>query len=344
MKARIVGLCVLLALGVAAAASFGLGGRDDEPAAHTRTGPAATTTVTRQTLVQAVTLTGRLSYGDPTPLSSTATGTVTWLPAPGTLVKRGGPLLRVDDRPVVLLYGAIPSYRDIAEPAKGADVRQLKRNLAALGYRGFSVDDDFTAATTAAVKRWQHDLKIPETGLVERGRIVYAATAVRIAKQLVRLGASASGDVLSYTGSTHVVSVPADASEAAWAAPGAKVTVTLPSGASIGGTVSSVTDAPSTTGDRATGQVITIVLADQGALGQLGEVEVGIRYVAKERKDVLTVPVPALLALAEGGYGLEVVDGPTSRVVAVTVGLFADGRVEVAGAGIREGTVVGVPA
>jgi peptidoglycan hydrolase-like protein with peptidoglycan-binding domain len=265
------------------------------------------------------------------------------LPEPGTLVKRGGTLLRADDRPVVLLYGAIPSYRDLAEPAKGADVRQLKRNLAALGYRGFTVDEEFTAATTAAVKRWQHDLNVPETGLVERGRIVYASTAVRIARHLVRLGASAAGDVLSYTGNTRVVGVPADASEAAWAAPGTKVTVTLPSGTSIGGTVSAVTDAPATGDDHPTGQVVTIAVADQGALGQLGEVEVSVRYVAKERKDVLTVPVPALLALAEGGYGLEVVDGSTSRVVAVTVGLFADGRVEVAGPDIGEGTVVGLP-
>jgi len=344
MKARIVGLCVLVALAVAAAASFGLGGRDDRPAAHPRTGPAATTTVTRQTLVQAVTLTGRLGYGDPVPLTSAATGTVTWLPASGTLVKRGGVLLRADDRPVVLLYGAIPSYRDLAEPAKGADVRQLKRNLAALGYRGFTLDEDFSAATTAAVKRWQHDLDLPETGLVERGRVVYASTAVRIAKQLVRLGASAAGDVLSYTGSTRVVTVPADAGEADWATAGTSVTVTLPSGTQIGGTVTAKIQAPSTSEDHPTGDVITIAVADQAALGQQQEGEVGVRYVAKERKDVLTVPVPALLALAEGGYGLEIVDGTGRRVVAVTVGLFADGRVEVAGPDISEGTVVGLPA
>ena len=59
--------------------------------------------------------------------------------------------------------------------------------------------------------------------------------------------------------------------------------------------------------------------------------------------DVLTVPVAALVALAEGGYGLQVVDGATSRFVAVETGLFASGRVEVSGAGVAEGATVGMP-
>jgi hypothetical protein len=72
---------------------------------------------------------------------------------------------------------------------------------------------------------------------------------------------------------------------------------------------------------------------------------VKVWFTAEERKAVLTVPVAALLALGEGGYGVQVVrsDG-TSSVVAVRVGLFAAGRVEVSGAGLAEGTRIGVPA
>jgi len=58
---------------------------------------------------------------------------------------------------------------------------------------------------------------------------------------------------------------------------------------------------------------------------------------------VLTVPVAALLALSEGGYGVQVVSGGTSHIVAVQVGMFAGGRVEISGAGIDVGTLVGVP-
>jgi multidrug efflux pump subunit AcrA (membrane-fusion protein) len=71
---------------------------------------------------------------------------------------------------------------------------------------------------------------------------------------------------------------------------------------------------------------------------------VSVGFVASERKDVLTVPIAALLALAEGGYGVQVVDGNASRIVAVETGLFADGKVEVKGAGLTAGTKVGMPA
>jgi hypothetical protein len=89
--------------------------------------------------------------------------------------------------------------------------------------------------------------------------------------------------------------------------------------------------------------MITVAIPDQAALGGLDGGHVDVRYVASERKDVLTVPVAALLALAEGGYGLEIVHNGRTQLVAVTVGMFAEGRVEVSGPLIDAGTVVGMP-
>ena len=68
-----------------------------------------------------------------------------------------------------------------------------------------------------------------------------------------------------------------------------------------------------------------------------------VRYVVRERKDVLAVPVAALLALAEGGYGLEVVEGGSSRIVAVELGLVSDGQVEVTG-DVQADMIIGMPA
>ncbi|MEJ3749639.1 peptidoglycan-binding domain-containing protein [Actinomycetes bacterium KLBMP 9797] len=352
-RAIVVGAVVLAAVAVAGAATLGLRLRGgDEPAAG-RTAPAATTPVTRQTLVEAVTAQGELGYGPTTPLAATAPGTVTWLPEPGATVGRGDILLRADELPVLLLYGALPMYRPLAETAKGRDVEQFEDNLAALGYEGFTVDEEFSVATTAAVKRWQKDLELPETGTVEKERLVYAPGAVRIAERLVRIGASATGDVLSYTGATRGVTVSTQAAEAGWAAKGVKVTVTLPDGKTVAGEVSGVVEAgagaaregaaAAAPADRAPTVDIAVTVKDQKALGKLDRGGVSVRYIAKERKDVLTVPVTALLALAEGGYGVEVVlpDGP--RVIAVEVGLFAEGRVEVSGAELAEGVQVGVP-
>jgi peptidoglycan hydrolase-like protein with peptidoglycan-binding domain len=350
----LLGGAVLVTVAVAVAATLGLGGRDPGAAAPSRTGPAKTVPVTRQTLTDTVSLAGTLSYGTATPLTSTATGTVTWLAEVGVTVRRGGVLLRADEQPIVLLYGTLPMYRTLAEGLQGGDVRQFEQNLAALGYAGFTVDDTFSASTTAAVKRWQKDLAVAVTGTVDRAQVIYAPDAVRIARRLVRVGASATGDVLAFTGNTKLVTVPADPGRVGWAVKDVKVTVTLPDGASTGGVVTGVATA---TVQAATGQgasdganpgtggatiQVTVAIADQKALGGLAEAPVDVRYVAHERKDVLTVPVDALLALREGGYGLEVVDGAGSRVVRVEAGLFAGGRVEVSGDGVTEGLPVGV--
>ena len=233
----------------------------------------------------------------------------------------------------------------MAETVTGPDVTQLERNLSALGYGGFTVDDSFTAATTAAVKRWQKEMGRPATGTVDKDQVIYAPGAVRIAERLVRIGAGATGDIVSYTGNTRIVTVPVGAGEAAWAAKDKRVTVTLPAGKSVAGQVARVADetvAPQEGEAQPTVQV-TVSVADQKALGTLERGSVTVKYAARERKNVLTVPVPALLALAEGGYGVEVVSGGASRIVPVRAGLFAGGRVEVSGDGLTEGLTVGVP-
>ena len=58
-------------------------------------------------------------------------------------------------------------------------------------------------------------------------------------------------------------------------------------------------------------------------------------------RHVLAVPVAALVALAGGGYGLEVVT-PAGRhhLVGVRTGVFAGGDVQVLGSGLTEGTRV----
>jgi multidrug efflux pump subunit AcrA (membrane-fusion protein) len=58
---------------------------------------------------------------------------------------------------------------------------------------------------------------------------------------------------------------------------------------------------------------------------------------------VLAVPVQALLAASDGTYTVEVVSGTGRRQVPVSLGIFADGKVEVAGSGLAAGMKVEVP-
>ncbi|WP_369275965.1 peptidoglycan-binding protein [Streptomyces sp. R11] len=245
---------------------------------------------------------------------------------------------------------------------RGADVRQFERNLAALGYTGFTVDDTFSAKTAEAVKRWQKALGLPQIGTVKAGDVVYAAGPVRIARTGVRVGAATSEEAVSYSSTSRMVTVDASAADMAWAQRGNTVTVELPGGATVKGKVASVgTDASPAEGGssgsggregEAEGATIPVLItfADQKALGPLQSGPVTVRYTGRERKGVLTVPVAALVALAEGGYGLEPADtkdggggGGLGPYVAVTTGLVADGKAEVSGPAVREGMTVRIP-
>jgi hypothetical protein len=243
----------------------------------------------------------------------------------------------------------LPLYRVLTSGVSGPDVKQLEKNLAALGYTGFTVDEDYTDATATAVREWQEDLGREETGRVDADQVAFAPTAFRVATLTAHIGAPATGEVLQYTGTTRVVTLALDVSQQTLVKKGISATITLPDGRNVTGKVASVgTVAHSAAQGQGGGNSdptidVTISVKNQKALGTLDAAPVDITLVSSERKDVLTVPVAALVALAEGGYGVQVVEGNSARYVAVKTGMFAGGRVEVSGAEINENTVVGIP-
>jgi membrane fusion protein, multidrug efflux system len=333
--------------------------------------PPATAEITRTTLVDTKTVSGTLGYGAPASISASETGTLTWIAPVGSTVKRGEPLFKVDERPVVDLYGSLPMYRRLREGTNGRDVRQLERNLAALGRTGFTVDATYTSATAAAVRAWQAKLGLPETGTVEPGQVVFTRGPIRIAGHLARVGAtigreSAEGgaSVLSYTGTSRRVTVELEVADSALAVRGRTVTVKVPGRPAVrgriarvgtvvtaqrttadGGAASAEGGAPDASGSAASDASIevAVAIADQKALGSLDRAPVDVDLVSSKREDVLAVPVAALLALAKGGFGVQVVAGDRTRTVAVKTGMFAAGQVEVSGQGIAAGLSVGVP-
>lgn len=311
-----------------------------QPAANP-TLPPATASITRTTLVETQTEAGTLGYGNPTSVRAWGTGTLTWLAAEGSTVARGEPLFKIDEEPVVALYGAVPMYRTLSNFVEGADVRQLQANLAELGYTGFALDGSYTQATTTAVLAWQADLGLAQTGMVEPAQVLFTPGAARIAEHIAHVGDLIGSDtplILSYTGSTRSVTVALSVVEQALAVVGNAVTVTLPDERTVAGVIGKVG-----TVVKEEAFEVTVTIADQAALGTLEVAPVDVDFVSATREDVLTVPVAALLALAEGGYGVEVVEGDTSRIVAVKTGMFADGRVEISGEAIAEGMLVGAP-
>ncbi|TDC72777.1 peptidoglycan-binding protein [Micromonospora sp. KC606] len=205
-RTLVVSGVVLLTVGGGTAAVFGFGaGTADEPVSSTM--PPGTAKVTRMTLTETADVDGTLGYGSAASVTAQRGGRITWLPTPGSAVERGKALYKVDEKPVVLLYGSVPIYRTLAPGVTGKDVKQFEQNLAALGYQGFTADETFSPATATAVKSWQEDLGLAETGTVTPEPVVYAPGAVRVAERKAEIGAPAGGPVLTYTGTTRQVSV-----------------------------------------------------------------------------------------------------------------------------------------
>jgi membrane fusion protein, multidrug efflux system len=339
---------VVLAAGATAAAAVGFGGGGPStPVASDL--PPATAQVTRQTMLDTDEVPGDLGYGAKTTLPGRVSGVITQVPLAGDFIGRGQPIYRVDNAPVVLMYGDVAAYRTLEPGVTGADVRQLEDNLTALGYGGFSVDNTYTAATATAVKRWQKNLGLTQTGQVELGRVLFAPGEIRI--DTVTGGVNQStGDgqeVLQYTGTGRQVTVQLQVSQQRLAREGAQVQIQMPDGKTVAGRaerVYTVIEQPTDSGGQAVTLIEAIVsLRDLTAAAGIEAAVVNVIFTAAERKDVLTVPIAALVALAEGGYGVEVVEGSTTHYVSVQTGLFAGGRVEVTGDGLSEGTIVGMP-
>src|SRR3954449_8649518 len=107
-----VAVATVLVVGAASVAAVGLGGR------HRSTQnvkiEVAGTQVARCTLISSESVDGRLGFGAASALPVKATGTITWMPPAGRVVTEGHQLVRVDDRPVIVLYGPLPQYRDLA--------------------------------------------------------------------------------------------------------------------------------------------------------------------------------------------------------------------------------------
>ncbi len=291
-----------------------------------------------------------------------ASSTYTRLPAVGAVVGRGGVLYEVSGEPVVLLYGPVAPWRVFA-PGMGAgrDVAELNRNLRALGFGSSLGGDAFTAATTAAVKRFQLAHGLPVTGRLLLGSVVFAAGAVRVTAVTPSVGAAVQpGPVLTTTSTARLVTIALDAGQQSEVAVGDPVSITLPDQSTTPGRVSyvgTVATSPSSSaqggggggggGSSSPTVEVDVTPTHPGATGRLDQAPVSVSITTGRVRGALVVPVNALLALASGGYAVEVVgaDG-VHRLVAVAAGLFddADGSVQVSGSGLAAGQRVVVPA
>jgi Putative peptidoglycan binding domain/HlyD family secretion protein len=357
-RGRSIGGAVVAALVLAAAFAiwFSVTSRP-RAASSAPTVPTASAAVTRGTVTQRIRIPGLYGFdGHYTIVHQAAPGILTGAAEPGTMVERGGLLYSVANQAVRLLHGDLPAYRDfVAGMSDGPDVRQLEQNLFDLGMdpsRLITVDNRFTSATDAAIRRWQAAQGLPaagRTGGLPLGRVVFLPVALRVNQVTAAVGTMVGPNepVLAASSTTRVVTAEVSADRQASVDVGDEVMVSLPSGAPVPGTilrVGRVATVDEQNGEGRSGLAsVTIVIGVTPPPGtpDLDQAPVLVAIAANVRENVLLVPVAALLARPGGGYQVRLASG---TFVEVRTGLFDDatGKVEVSGA-INVGDLVEVP-
>ena len=356
-----------LAAALAGAAATGsvltiaLGGAAAAPAAPNPP-RLSTARVVRTDLSTTAVTEGTLGYAPTDPVVNRVEGTYTAVPAAGTVVRQGDVLYRVDDAPVVEMAGAIPAWRAFApNMSDGPDVAELQDDLVALGdARGLytSGTGHFDADTAAAIMRWQAARDMTSDGRIALGTVVFEPGPVRVGAVDVAPGqVAAPGDVpFSVTTTDRVVSVPVNP-DLPDVSMGEEVSIVLPDTTTTPGHVTAIGPpdpgspgaAPSSSGAGGSGApgtqapttVLTVTPDHPGATGTGEDVAVQVSLTSQSATAVLAVPISALLALAGGGYGVEVVErSGRHRLVGVTTGVFGGSRVEVRGRALGAGTTV----
>jgi peptidoglycan hydrolase-like protein with peptidoglycan-binding domain len=322
-----------------------------------------TGTVARRTLAERLTATGTIGYAGETTVLARLSGTVTALPAVGDVIRRGRPLYALAGEPVLLMYGSVPAYRTLADGiSDGKDVEQLEANLAALGYEPGTVDEEFTYTTTEAVIAWQEDLGLEVTGEVELGRVAFLRGPQRVTRLEATLGealAGAGGSKAAESGSEsepssvpvlrtssirRVVSVELEPDQQSIAQRGEAVAVVLPGGAEVPGEVTGPATVEAAGGTGGPGEEekeavveATISLTGKHRIPALDGASVSVRFTRRVRKQVLSVPLTALVAIGGERFAVLVLEGGARRRIVVSPGLAANGYVEVEGKGLEVG-------
>ncbi|WP_194904130.1 peptidoglycan-binding domain-containing protein [Catenulispora rubra] len=326
--------------------------------------PTATATVHVADITQSRQDSATLGFdGDYTAVTERA-GTVTWLPAPGTVIAAGNRLFDIDDTPTTLLLGSVPAWRAFTPGmSDGPDVRQLQQNLHALGFGPhLAVDGRYGTATVAAVDHFLAALGVPvnrRDGTLALGSVVFLPETVRVTQDAVVPGAlvSAGSQILTATSNRSAVLLPLSVDAQSSVEVGAPVRITLPDGSPTSGHVTRIGHVAtlpdgggSGSGQQGQPPVVDVTIGldtplPAAAAGwDRAPVQVGI--VTAVRRHVLTAPIMALIAGPHHDYQVRIVAGGTVSAVTVTTGLFDDisGTVEITGPGMSDGTLVEVPA
>lgn len=294
---------------------------------------------------------------------------VTSLLTRGT-VSSGDVLATVSGRPVFVLVGDVPSYRDLGPGMSGPDVRQLEKSLRRLGLAPGRVDGLYDGSTAAAVtelyrKHGFSPIVADETTLTgarpDQAAIVEGAfaepgvqlpsdevvfvptTPLRVTSLPVPVGSPLRGPLATVTGSRVVIDGLVRVEQASLVREGAEVAVDEPSlGIDTTGRVSSVAGRPGTRGADGFHVAFQVTVGEKSPPALVGSSVRLTIPIRSTRTAGLTVPVTAVSLGPDGGSRVEKWVRGEVEFVSVRTGFSADGLVTVTptSGGLSEGDEV----
>ncbi|MDQ3385675.1 MAG: peptidoglycan-binding protein, partial [Actinomycetota bacterium] len=124
-------------------------------------------------------------------------------PAVGTALAEGQPVIEVAERPVFVLAGTLPMYRDVLPGTSGDDVGQLEAALARLGYDPGPLDAVWDPAAEAALTALYVDRGYPAPLPAEEDALALDAAADSPGSKPVAATATDSPSARSSAGDRH---------------------------------------------------------------------------------------------------------------------------------------------
>jgi peptidoglycan hydrolase-like protein with peptidoglycan-binding domain len=280
----------------------------------------------------------------------------------GKRVSAGDVVLEVSERPVFVLPGAFPAYRDLMPGRSGKDVDQLRDALRELGYGSYDRAGYFGPSAASAVRRFYRDLGYPVAlapaeaapapapsakpgaakpkpqpqPMVPRSEVAFLPKLpARIAALSGGVGDAVKEPLVTFSTGGLALTARADPESAALIRAGMRVTVVAEGNGWTGaGSVTSIGEQTAgeakEEGDESSYVPVRIAAAKAWP-EDLAAAEARVTITtASTSEEVLAVPQAAVSATADGQTWVTVIDADESpRVVHVTAGVSADGLVEV---------------
>ncbi len=261
-----------------------------------------------------------------------AAGTVTEVTAlSGEALDAGTVLYRVDLRPVIVMQGSVPAFRDMGSEMEGADIAQLQTFLSEHDYLGSFDSGTWGYSTTRAVRAWQKDVGLPVDGVVSAGSVVFVPTLpaqIMVDTKVIRVGARLGGgeDAVFQLDPAPAFTLPVSNAQAASLPVGSRVEITSPGGETWNAWINDQLALPDESGidlilgstnDGTAGPPICGEACGQVPIDPPEGAVMRTRVITVELREGLVIPSAALTTTSDGKSVLVDADGLLHPVTAL---------------------------